>query len=151
MLQIKRAQSRIPLMLCAVDLLAITFETIFYGTRRWSGPTLQGLLYDDQAHVERGPSCPTNHNSTQPPHWTFSKTPGLTSQNTRVLISTMAATNGGGTAHQTQGSHASQTNPYLTPLEPSFLNTEPQDEFVREIADWLAFTSGGEWAASSWV
>ena len=36
-----------------------------------------------------------------------------------------------------------QSNPYLTPLEPSFLNTEPQDEFVREIADWIAFVSGG--------
>jgi len=31
----------------------------------------------------------------------------------------------------------------MTPLEPSFLNTEPQDEFVREIADWIAFVSRG--------
>lgn len=54
----------------------------------------------------------------------------------------MAATNGG-QAHQSQTSQGSQTSPYLTPLEPSFVNTEPQDEFVREIADWIAFISGG--------
>ncbi|PVF94996.1 mRNA triphosphatase CET1 [Serendipita vermifera] len=37
----------------------------------------------------------------------------------------------------------SKGGPYTHPLEPSFLNTEPQDEFVKEIADWIAFVSGG--------
>jgi len=55
----------------------------------------------------------------------------------------MASTTNGGPSHQNQSSQGPQSNPYLTPLEPSFLNTEPQDEFVREIADWIAFVSGG--------
>ncbi|CAG7855175.1 SubName: Full=Related to CTL1-RNA 5`-triphosphatase with manganese-or cobalt-dependent NTPase activities {ECO:0000313/EMBL:CCA75404.1} [Serendipita indica DSM 11827] len=48
-----------------------------------------------------------------------------------------ADTNGGGS------STSSQSNPYALPLEPSFLNMEPQDEFVKEIADWVAYISGG--------
>jgi len=52
----------------------------------------------------------------------------------------MASAINGGASHPAQGSPA---NPYMTPLEPSFLNTEPQDEFVREIADWIAFVSRG--------
>jgi hypothetical protein len=55
----------------------------------------------------------------------------------------MASTTNGGATHQNPGSQGPQSNPYLTPLESSFLNTEPQDEFVREIADWIAFISGG--------
>jgi hypothetical protein len=55
----------------------------------------------------------------------------------------MASTTNGGASHQNPGSRGPQSNPYLTPLEPSFLNMEPQDEFVREIAEWIAFVSGG--------
>jgi polynucleotide 5'-triphosphatase len=55
----------------------------------------------------------------------------------------MTSTTNGGPSHQNPGSQVPKPNPYLTPLEPSFLNTEPQDEFVREIADWIAFVSEG--------
>ncbi|KAG8830060.1 mRNA-capping enzyme subunit beta, partial [Serendipita sp. 399] len=50
-------------------------------------------------------------------------------------------------SHNTNGGSANppsgQSNPYSLPLEPSFLNKEPQDEFVKEIADWIAFVSQG--------
>lgn len=40
-------------------------------------------------------------------------------------------------------STSDSTNPYSHPLEPSFVNTEPQDEFTKEIADWIAYVSQG--------
>ncbi|KAG8842629.1 mRNA-capping enzyme subunit beta [Serendipita sp. 411] len=51
-------------------------------------------------------------------------------------------------AHNTNGGSinapaSGQTNPYSSPLEPSFLNKEPQDEFVKEVADWIAYVSQG--------
>jgi hypothetical protein len=42
----------------------------------------------------------------------------------------------------------SKTGPYAHALEPSFLNTEPQDEFIKEIADWIAFVAGGTYVCS---
>lgn len=54
----------------------------------------------------------------------------------------MAANANGGSSAQPQHN---ASDPYSHRLEPSFLNTEPQDEFIKEIADWIAFTSGGKW------
>jgi hypothetical protein len=35
-------------------------------------------------------------------------------------------------------------DPYQFPLEPSFVNHEPLDEFIREVADWIYSHANGE-------
>ena len=34
--------------------------------------------------------------------------------------------------------------PYQFPLEPSFVNYEPLDEFIREVADWIHYHANGQ-------
>lgn len=54
----------------------------------------------------------------------------------------MASTSNGGSFAPNHIPEPS-TNPYRFPLEPSFLNMEPQDEFIKEIADWVSYMSSG--------
>ena len=35
-------------------------------------------------------------------------------------------------------------DPYQFPLEPSFVNHEPLDEFIREVADWIYYHANGQ-------
>jgi hypothetical protein len=50
----------------------------------------------------------------------------------------MASNTNGGSSQPLQAS----SNPYSHILEPSFLNHEPQDEFVKEITDQIGLTVG---------